>query len=529
MDNMRKVNLLQSILSTIPLVIMLFIVACKKVDLSPVEGKIDSLEMRLEALEKKVASINSSIETLNEAILKLQAKVYVVNVISKDGFHIIKFTDGTMLEIRSGNNGKDAPVFGVKKDIDGRYYWTVTVDGSTEWLLDGKGKMLPVSGKDGKDGQDGADGRDRGVDGEMILPSVGIDTEGYWTVSYDNGKTFKRIEDSEGKFVKAVAEASGTVDSIFKSIKDYEDRVAIFMIDGTSITLDKFKDMSLAFSVADSLKIVDNSAVISFEIKGDATGAKVETVEKGSLISYVEMKSTNKGEIKVIASGPWEQGDAILALLCNDKHTVTYVIPVAKYIFSDQTNDPEKEIDIPEGMDKYIPIFKGSNPPVLNGAYLMEPNTCVFCSDEGNGGYSQGTVCVSEIFQFSNMSKLTRTIDVRNESVDGHTYEEGLGYYISGEGNNFTIYANVDGKTSDGISTKMSYIISGTLTADGIKDFYNSFIMQWKSAAGNLMSEGAFRVFKDSLAVPTQWKEYTKGAYPMMTNGAFASKISKLR
>lgn len=521
MQNSRKSTFCRIVSLIFPVALALLAAGCLKVDLSSVEDRIDSLDTRLAALEKAVGGINGSISALNEAIEKLQKKVYVSNVITKDDLYIIKFTDGTMLEIHSGTSGKNAPMIGVSKDTDGRYYWTVTVGGSTKWLQDDKGAKMPVSGRDGKDGADGRDGSS-GEEGVSILPVVGIDSEGYWTVSYDSGKTTSRIKDAEGKDVKAVEkDVTGGGDSIFRSIEDLEDCVILTLHDGSKVTLEKFRKMSLAFSVADSLKIQNNHGEFTFEIKGDSNGASVETTEKGVLVSEAVMEKGTKGVIKVDAFGVWTKDCAVIVLLYNAHHTVTYVIPVAKYEFEDNTTDPEKEIHIPDEMKPHIPIYKGSNPPVLDGTYLMEPNECVYCSDEGHGGYPRGTVCVSEIFRFSNMSTLSRTIDVKNEDIRGYSVEEGLGYYISGSGNNFTVYANVDGQNEDGIMMKMSYLISGTKTSSGLKDFYQAFIMQWKSAAGDLMDIGAFRVFKDGdgLAVPTSWIEFTKGAYPMMTNG----------
>lgn len=65
----------------------------------------------------------------------MEGKVYVSKVDPiADGYRIT-FSDGTTAEIKNGAAGAAAPVIGIDKDTDGLYYWTRTIDGKTEWLL----------------------------------------------------------------------------------------------------------------------------------------------------------------------------------------------------------------------------------------------------------------------------------------------------------------------------------------------------------------------------------------------------------
>lgn len=70
-------------------------------------------------------------------------------------------------------------MIGVKADEDGIYYWTITTNGTTEWLPDATNK-LKVTG---------------------TTPVMGVDSDGYWTV--DTGEGAKRINGTDGKPVKA--------------------------------------------------------------------------------------------------------------------------------------------------------------------------------------------------------------------------------------------------------------------------------------------------------------------------------------
>ena len=68
-----------------------------------------------------------------------------------------------------GADGKDGqtPVIGIKKDTDGKYYWTL----NGAWLYDDNGNKIPTTGADGAPGADGSDGED-GADGAAGQPGA---------------------------------------------------------------------------------------------------------------------------------------------------------------------------------------------------------------------------------------------------------------------------------------------------------------------------------------------------------------------
>lgn len=163
--------------------------------------------------------------------------------------------------------------------------------------------------------------------------------------------------------------------------------------------------------------------------------------------------------------------------------------------------------DIQEEMGDYIPIYRGVNPPNVEGTFFIDPFVTVYCEDEGDGGYSPGTYVVSNVIKLSNQDNQNNTVDYA--SYGGTSYSEGLGAFISGDGDNFTAFFNTYG-TSEGIETKTALVISGTVTSEGIKDLVYAFVMVEKGddPDGELMDEGVFRVFKDEdgLSVPTTWE-----------------------
>jgi hypothetical protein len=164
--------------------------------------------------------------------------------------------------------------------------------------------------------------------------------------------------------------------------------------------------------------------------------------------------------------------------------------------------------EIRDDMKDYIPIYDGVNPPKVEGTYFIEPFVAVYCQDQAQGGYAPGSQVSPYYIQFYNQNTTNNTLDYKEQAQGGISSSVGEGAFISGEGDNFTVFFNTIGMSS-GIETKTALIISGTKTADGIKDLYYAFVMVDKGPDPDhkLMEEGVFRVFKDEdgLSVPTSW------------------------
>ncbi len=66
--------------------------------------------------------------------------------------YTITFQTGKSITIRHGVDGinGETPVIGVAKDTDGVYYWTVKIgDAAAEFMTDGAGNKIPVTGPKG--------------------------------------------------------------------------------------------------------------------------------------------------------------------------------------------------------------------------------------------------------------------------------------------------------------------------------------------------------------------------------------------
>lgn len=192
-------------------------------DDSEIRKEIDLIKTDITGLKKETTAIKEIVDALNKG-------KYISAVEEQTGKNSYKitFSDGKTIEVK---DGKAVPVIGVKEE-DGNYYWTITTDGKTDFLLDNNGDKLPVSGKQGEAGKPGQPGNDGKT------PELGIDAEGYWTV---NGK---RIVDANNKEVKAEGEG------FIKEILEEDEEVIFILADDTEIKIPKLPDTHLYFTEA---------------------------------------------------------------------------------------------------------------------------------------------------------------------------------------------------------------------------------------------------------------------------------------
>lgn len=184
------------------------------------------LRKEIDKIKEDIGSLKTQVSTMQKVVDAFNEGKVITSVVQMSGGKgsKITFNDGTSIEIV---NGKDAPVIGVE-EFDNVYYWTLTSNGSTSFLVDSNDQKLLVSGKPGEEG---------------ITPQLEIDAEGYWTV---NGI---RVEDSNGNVIKAQG------DSFFKGIEENEESVTFILADDSTIVIAK--------SVGAFLRFVDDASVFN--------------------------------------------------------------------------------------------------------------------------------------------------------------------------------------------------------------------------------------------------------------------------
>ena len=305
---MKKLLFLVAIIATA------FVSSCDKFDDSEIWNKLENHENRISALEELCKQLNTNINALRTIVNALEKNDYITNVspIRKDGEIIgytITFAHSDTITIYNGADGKDGadgytPQIGVMKDTDGIYYWTV--DG--EWLLDAKGNKIKAVGQDGKDGQDGVDGEDgkdgqngtNGTDGEDgkdgqdgadgkdgqdgadgVTPRLMIEN-GYWYISYDDGKSWEQLGKATGEDGADGVDGSDGADgdSIFASVTQDDEYVYFYLTDGSVIKLPKSSESNIIIFADKDVKKV---CIGLWDTDGDAELSKQEAAEVTSI------------------------------------------------------------------------------------------------------------------------------------------------------------------------------------------------------------------------------------------------------
>jgi len=174
-----------------------------------------------------------------------------------------------------------------------------------------------------------------------------------------------------------------------------------------------------------------------------------------------------------------------------------------------QAYDERLTYSIPEiyvdKMGKHMPIFGGNTPPAVEGVYAFSPNIAVYFEDYAA---APGREYTSMVMRFENQDKQKNTLDYSSHDAGSSTSSSAKGAAIIGEGGNFTCFFISEGESS-GIYIKLATLISGTMTADGIRNMYHGFVLLDKGDDPNntLMKKGVYRVFKDGdgISASTTW------------------------
>ena len=248
------------------------------------QDRIDGLDTRLAALEEQVASLNEEVSDLQALV---SGKRFISGVSDNgDGSWTLTLVtaagEQSEITVKDGEDGY-SPQIGVKED-GGVMYWTL--DG--EFVLDGDGGRLPVSGNDG------------------ITPEFKIE-DGYWYVSYGDGWQ---------ECGKAQADAGP---ALFKSVSLSEDGKLVYltMQDDTVLTFEMYAQFGIEFDSAD--KFVESGASVSvpFTLTGADENAVVEALAEGGWAADVKLdKETLSGTIEITAPAETSTGKVIV--LAND-------------------------------------------------------------------------------------------------------------------------------------------------------------------------------------------------------------------
>lgn len=241
------------------------ITGCKYDD-SELWNKVNDIDGRLESVETQIKQVNNDIVSLKKIV---EGTFTIVKVESKDNGHVIVFSDGTNIEIKDGKNGSDAPVIGVKKDSDGKYYWTLTSGGNTEYLTS-DGQKLPVTA-------------------DSIVPVLSVDNDGYWIISYDGGATSQRIKSAEGNDVPARVSGEGG-SSLFRGVT-VDGNIAYFeLADGSVISVPLRGDFYMLIRKAPETSTFTYGQTQEYEVEENGVSRVIIGKPDGWRVKYENKK-----------------------------------------------------------------------------------------------------------------------------------------------------------------------------------------------------------------------------------------------
>ena len=165
---------------------------------------------------------------------------------------------------------------------------------------------------------------------------------------------------------------------------------------------------------------------------------------------------------------------------------------------------PQEYLDL---MSPYIPIYEGTTPPVIEGIYYISPNLTYYDSDNY---YSEKAP--DHVWFYDQASDNTLCMQ-STQNIGDHSIAEGI--FISGSGNNFTVYFNEYSTYEGGAWLVTATLISGTKSGNYIKNYRKAFVvLDDYDPNDEYMNVGDFRVLEDGdyLSEPVSWPLSTKSA-----------------
>lgn len=329
----------------------LSLAACSDYDDSGLVNRLDDMDKRLTTLEETIAAMNQDIKGVQTMVAALEGNVYVAKVETSDTGYTIYFTNGEKIEIsdgKAGEAGKDAPSVTVKlNEDDGLYYWAMTKDGVTDYIVDGAGKPIPVKGEKG------------------TTPLLRVTKEGetgYWEVSYDEGATWGRVMDAEGNPVTT----SGGAGGLFTSAEIVEDKdtgkkTAVFtFLNGEKLEIELRSDLYMLFKGEAPTSEIPFRYGETKTFEMEAVGVLKTVVTKPDEWSASYDLSTNTLSVTAPAvdhktcSAPAGEVGVIYFGKENQSSAITFEVAIGEFVTIDETL---LTVEAASGGDTYLVPF----------------------------------------------------------------------------------------------------------------------------------------------------------------------------
>jgi hypothetical protein len=170
-----------------------------------------------------------------------------------------------------------------------------------------------------------------------------------------------------------------------------------------------------------------------------------------------------------------------------------------------------------------MPITEGTVPPNIEGIFISKPHTLVTPYGPEDD-YKAGHEFADFIMRFSNQNTTDLSVQIETKNAGG--VGTGVGGFIAGNGNKFTLFAELN-YVSGTVTAKQIRIFSGEITPNGIKDFYTTILIKEKSdPAETLFPVGKSRILKDKDALADKTKAFRLGTDSQPLTVAYLSDMA---
>lgn len=155
-------------------------------------------------------------------------------------------------------------------------------------------------------------------------------------------------------------------------------------------------------------------------------------------------------------------------------------------------------------------INEGTNPPNIEGIFATGVLKMIYTSLEKD--FPIGEEIESYRFKFYDQVGTKVKTDYVNEAFINEEQATGRGTIISGNGNKFTAYLDMN-IIDSGIKTRDVSVLSGEITPNGIKNFQYGFLKIEKTGdfRNKLVPEGTIRIWVSKGKMAVRKKQYPTG------------------
>lgn len=424
---------------------------CSNNDEDALRADLEALKERIAALEATTSDLNTNIRAIRELT---REGMTITEVASNDGVYTLTLSDGTTLRlIEKTEHTGTVPLVG----IDPNGNWQVSYDNGASYQ--------PLTGPDGQPI------KARGDDGQT--PAFRVNTEGFWQVSYDSGANYQPVLDEQGNPVKAITDSSSDT-AFFTSVTPTDNSLDIVLKDGTQLSIPIAKNFFCYF---------------------DARYTGVQRVETGQSATFdVHLKGTDN--VLITAPAGWT---ATLAAAdpTTDITTLTVTAPTTT-LSTRATADNSKDITLLATAGTFAQIAKIQ---VTNKPYVGSITASTIITQLANNGALNDDLPTDFWFSYAKNADHTFAIE-----QDGSEY---VFKVVSGTDTNYWNYSAfgyhgtatlANGKYKLTFQAKSN---DASSVGVGIRDGANTIGYRMIKETGESMEKNVLTYPTDN----TQWKE----------------------